>query len=77
MSERVCATCEWYAQQKGDFSLWGYCRANPPVLVPVEFVVERCNPDQPDFEDYVEGAWPLVTEDAWCGCHQPKESGDA
>ena len=56
-----CINCEFYDRQNagpadGKAPLWGQCRRHAPRLNPVTAKAH-----------VVEGVWPLVRDDDWCG----------
>ena len=56
-----CVNCEYYDRRRarptdGKAPMWGQCRRHSPLLNPATAKAY-----------VVEGAWPLVRDDDWCG----------
>ena len=65
-----CVNCEYYDRRRarptdGKAPMWGQCRRHSPLLNPATAKAY-----------VVEGAWPLVRDDDWCGQWQAQRKVD-
>lgn len=51
---QVCATCVFFDRLDGPEPRFGLCRRNPPLLVE---------------QGALNGGWPVIEDDDWCGEH--------
>ncbi len=70
MPEEKCATCRFFHDQQPSemrggsrAELFGYCRRQPPSVIPQIFVGNP--PSMP------QTVWPIVAKEDWCGEYKP------